>query len=226
MDSVSVLIVEDDPMVMEIHKRFVLSSKGYSIAGTVGDGLSAISFLEKNENTVDLVILDIFMPELDGVETLRKIRQTRKNVDVIIVSAAHEADTVRKVIRHGAFDYIVKPFTYERFRKAMEAFRVYHCRAIPDNLSQDDIDSILSMRRNGRKSAGLPKGLCSGKLDRIRAIMKSGENSLSADEMAELAGVSRVTARRYLEYLVSSGIAVVEQCYGEVGRPVNRYRLI
>lgn len=226
MDSVSVLIVEDDPMVMEIHKRFVLSTEGYSISGTVGDGLAAISFLEKNENTVDLVILDIFMPELDGVETLRKIRQTRKNVDVMIVSAAHEAETVRKVLRHGAFDYIVKPFTYERFRKALDSFRVYHCRAIPDSLSQDDIDSILSMRRDGRRGPRLPKGLCAAKLDRISGLMKDSAAPLSADETAELAGVSRVTARRYLEYLVSSGMAVVEPCYGEVGRPVNKYKLL
>lgn len=226
MNSISVLIVEDDPMVMEIHKRFVTSMEGYSVAGTACDGLQAISFLEENESDVNLVILDIFMPELNGIETLRKVRQARKNVDIIIVSAAHEAETVKKVIRYGAFDYIVKPFTYERFKKALDSFRKYHRKAMSSDLSQEDIDSIFSMRREDGKHKTLPKGLNSQKLEKITSLMKGKGVPLSADESAELAGVSRVTARRYLEYLVASGRAVMEPCYREIGRPVNKYKLL
>lgn len=226
MVQVSVLVVEDDPMVMEIHKRFILSTEGYSVAGTASDGAEAFRFLEENEEEVDLVILDIFMPEMDGIETLRKIRQTRKNVDIIIVSAAHESETVKRVLRHGAFDYIVKPFTYERFSKALRSFQEYHERGMSSDLSQEEIDSIFSMRNDNQKGRILPKGLNSNKLERIEEIMRREPCPLCADEMAELAGVSRVTARRYLEYLVSTSRAVVEQCYREVGRPVNKYRLL
>lgn len=226
MAHVSVLVVEDDPMVMEIHKRFILSTEGYSVAGTASDGVEAFRFLEENEDAVDLVILDIFMPEMDGIETLRKIRQTRKNVDIIIVSAAHESETVKRVLRHGAFDYIVKPFTYERFSKALRSFQEYHAKGMTVDLSQEEIDSIFSMRKDNDKGRILPKGLNSRKLDRIEQIMRRQPVPLSADDMAELAGVSRVTARRYLEYLVSTGRSVVEQDYREVGRPVNKYRLL
>ena len=226
MKPVSVLIVEDDPMVMEIHKRFVLSTEGYSIAGTACDGLQAIRYLEDKEAAVDLVILDIFMPELDGIETLRKIRQARKNVDIIMVSAAHESETIKKVIRYGAFDYIVKPFTYERFRRSLDSFRAYHHKAMSSALSQEEIDSIFSMRREVENRRALPKGLNSRKLDRIMELMKKKGVPLSADETAELAGVSRVTARRYLEYIVSTGKGVVEPSYREVGRPVNKYKLL
>jgi len=221
-----VFIVEDDPMVMEIHKRFIHSTDGFIIGGTASDGLEAIDLLEECSTSVDLVILDIYMPELDGIETMRKIRQARKNVDIIIISAAHEAEIVKKVIRFGAFDYIVKPFTYERFKQSLESFRFYFEKSMSPDLSQEDIDSLFSIKKSGGQSRILPKGLNPFKLKNIIQLLKERDNPLSADEAAELAGVSRVTARRYLEYLVSSGKAVMEPCYGEVGRPVNKYKIL
>src|SRR6056297_28352 len=226
MNPISVFIVEDDPMVMEIHKRFIMSTDGFCIAGTASDGLQAIEFLEMDPVSINLVILDIFMPEMNGIETMRRIQQARKNVDIIIISAAHEAETVKKVVRYGAFDYIVKPFTYERFRKALDSFRSYFEKAMSEDLSQEDIDSMFSMKKNGGHAKILPKGLNEFKLKKIIQLLTENKHPISADETAELAGVSRVTARRYLEYLVSSGNAVVEPFHREVGRPVNKYKLL
>ncbi len=225
-DPVRVLVVDDDPTVVEIHSRFVLSIDGFTLAGSSTNGRDALTLLEKTQ--VDLVILDIFMPELDGLETIHEIRGTGKNVDVIVVSASHEVETFTEVTRAGAFDYIVKPFTYERFRAAMESYKAFKKTVTTSRglLSQQDIDNIMTRRRKETRRSDLPKGLSPAKLKQIVEILRKEENLLSADETARLAGVSRVTARRYLEHLVICGEAVIEPLYKDIGRPVNRYRLI
>ncbi|MCF4152179.1 response regulator [Dethiosulfovibrio sp. F2B] len=222
MSDIRVLIVEDDPMVMDIHKRFVLSIPGFELVGLGANGMDGLKVLE--QRSVDLVILDIYMPELDGLETLHEIRRRRRNVDVIVVSAAHETDTVRDVMRFGAFDYIVKPFTYERFKEAMEGYLLYWAQK--GDLDQGAIDRIMRRGSREKRDRCLPKGLGSVQLDRVRSILMGEDGALSADEVAVRAGVSRVTARRYLEYLVSINRAAVEPLHRDVGRPVNLYRLL
>ncbi|KUK58322.1 MAG: Transcriptional regulatory protein [Synergistales bacterium 53_16] len=223
---IRVLVVDDDPTVVEIHCRFVMSIEGYTLAGSSTNGLDALRRIESTP--VDLVILDIYMPELDGVETIHEIRRSERNVDVIVVSASHEVETFTEVSRAGAFDYIVKPFTYDRFRAALESYRSFRRTVLSarGHLSQQDIDAIMNRRREKTRCSNLPKGLSPIKLKHIIEILRQQKKPLSADEAAALAGVSRVTARRYLEYLVSSGEAVIEPFYKDIGRPVNLYRLI
>jgi two-component system response regulator DctR len=225
-EPIRVLVVDDDPTVVEIHSRFVLSIDGFALAGSCTNGLNALKRL--TTTPVDLVILDIFMPELDGVATIHEIRSSGKNVDVIVVSASHEVETFTEVTRAGAFDYIVKPFTYERFRAALESYKSFKktVSRAKKQLSQQDIDAIMARRREETHRYDLPKGLSPVKLKQIVEILRKEANPLSADETACLAGVSRVTARRYLEHLVACGEAVIEPLYKEIGRPVNRYRLI
>lgn len=222
MNPIRLMIVEDDPMVMDIHRRFVQSFSGFTVEATAQNGKEALETL--NETDIDLVIMDIYMAELDGLETLRRIRQDRRDLDVIVVSAAHEIDTVREVMRLGAFDYVVKPFTYERLSQAMEGYRTYLKKK--GELDQRDIDSIMRREARRTRDGCLPKGLSAIQLEKVLSCLNESDLGLSADEVAAITGVSRVTARRYLEHLVSIGQASVDQEHRSVGRPINLYRII
>lgn len=223
-DDIRVIIVEDDPMVAEIHRRFIASLPGFRIAGSAPDGEKALTLI--NEVPADLVILDIFMPELDGIQTLRALRALNAGVDVIIVSAAQEIDTINAVIRGGAFDYIVKPYDFDRFRTSLESYRQFRERIStgPRSRTQEDIDGLYQLHSRISK-ASLPKGLNAITLNKVERLLEKHHHPLSAEETASSIGVSRVTARRYLEYLVARGEAAVERSYGDIGRPANTYRL-
>lgn len=225
MDYIDVLVVEDDPMVADIHQNYVNSVEGFRVVGMVDNGLKALDFLRKRP--VRLVILDIFLPGLDGLGTLERIRESGSNVDVIIISASRDKATVNKTLQAGAFDYIVKPFAFDRMKAALQAFRqvVHRLTEGPNQVDQQDIDNLLLARNKKNVQAVLPKGLNPNVLEKVEALLTKVDKPLSSVETAEAIGVSRITARRYLEYLVASDKAVMEREYQEVGRPINKYEL-
>lgn len=227
MKNISVLIVEDDPMVVDIHRKYILSVAGFDVIGFVHGGKEAIEFLEKN-NDVMLVVLDIFMPEMDGIETLKNIREKRKDVDVIVITAAKEGHTIKEVLRYGAFDYIIKPFTFERFKNSLNAYKKHYQKIFSDTeqVNQNEVDELFISKKQTKNNLSLPKGLQMTTLEKIVAFLKEKKTPLSAREVAREIGVSRVTARRYLEYLVVSGKAVIELNYQSVGRPINKYKFL
>lgn len=226
MDYIEVLVVEDDPMVADIQQSFINSVEGFRVVGMVDNGLKALEFL--NKRPVRLVILDIFMPGLDGIGTLEKIRESGSNVDVIIISASRDKTTVNKTIQAGAFDYIVKPFAFDRIKAALDAFQqsVNSLTEGPSQVNQRDIDNFLLARNRKNVQSSLPKGLNPDVLKKVEELLAQADQPLSSVETAESVGVSRITARRYLEYLVASRKALMERKYQEVGRPINRYSLI
>lgn len=221
-DKIRAFIVEDDPMVADILKKFVSTMKNFVVVGHASNGERALEDLQKTH--VDLVFLDIFMPEMDGLKLLKELRSREIPVDIIVISAAQETDTVNQVIRAGAFDYIIKPFLFERLKSSLETYQEYREKLLKgkDSVSQNDVDGLFILRRS-KKHGCLPKGLNISTLERVEALLEESAHPLSAEETAKALGVSRVTARRYLEYLVDQGRAVVERSYGEVGRPVNTY---
>lgn len=151
-----VLIVEDDPMVAMINEQYVKKNKQFTVVGTCKDGAAALDFLSSNE--VDLLILDVFMPQMDGFETLRQIRKRQIPVDVIMVTAADEREALEEALHLGIVDYLIKPFTFERFRIALEKY-IAHVDALKDldKLNQKSIDFIIDNTK--RKSAEIhPKG--------------------------------------------------------------------
>lgn len=227
MDDIKVLIVEDDPMVMEIHKNYIISVEGFSIAGIACNGKVAMDLIKTIDP--DLVILDIFMPKMDGVSTLHKIRKQNNDIDVIVVTASREPETVEDIMRFGAFDYIIKPFSFERISSALESYRRYKNRmsARGHDLSQEDVDGLINRSRYRHSVSDLPKGLNRESLDKIVSVMKNSSEALSTDEVASLAGFSRVTAWRYLEYLLSSGTVKVKNVpHPNAGRPLKKYSFI
>ncbi|MCF7936910.1 MAG: response regulator [Synergistales bacterium] len=226
MEEIRVLTVEDDPMVAEIHRNFISALEGFRIVGVVDDGRKAIEFIRTGE--VRLVLLDIYLPGMDGVETLKEIRSQGGNVDVIVVSAARSTAVVNTALQAGAFDYIVKPFVFERVKASLESFRqvVDTLRNGPEEIDQQRIDRLLSDRSAKRVVSSLPKGLNPRMVERVEGVLNESDSPLSSEEMAELLDVSRITARRYLEFMVASGRAVMERVYQHVGRPVNKYSMI
>ena len=220
-----VLIVEDDPMVSMINEQYVNRNKAFAVVGKCKDGKSALDSLEKND--VDLIVLDVFMPLMDGFETLRQIRKNKKSVDIIMVTAANDRASLEEALHLGVVDYLVKPFTYDRFRIALDKY-ISHLEAFKnmDTLNQKNIDYIFG--NSQKKSDELyPKGIQEKTMQTILDEMKKSPSKwLTGDEVAERIGLTGVTVRRYLNHLAEKGVLLSEIDYETGGRPCMRYRLI
>lgn len=226
-DPIDVLVVEDDPMVAAVHRQFIAAIPGFIVAGVVSSGRDALEFLRRHP--VRLVLLDIFLPGMDGVETLQKIRETNGTVGVIVVSASRDTNTVNAVLKAGAFDYIIKPFVFERIRNSLRSFEQLETRLIrgASQIDQNELDQLLRKQRAEQGAhEDLPKGLNPQMLKQLVGLLAKAPSPMSAIEAAVELHVSRITARRYLEYLVAQKRAVLELEYQKIGRPTNRYRLV
>ncbi len=174
----------------------------------------------------DVVLLDVYMPDGDGLQLLREIRRQDVDADVIPVTAVRNAGIVRQLMRNGAVGYILKPFKFERFAAVLQAYRRWRASVDGDvPLSQAEVDRLRRLLATSHRDE-LPKGLDQLTLKSITELMQHRKELLTAEEVAEQVGASRVTARRYLEYLAESGQAEVKLTYGAVGRPVRRYQLV
>jgi two-component system response regulator DctR len=222
--AVTVVLIEDDPMVQAVNRKYIEQLKGFKIVGTAANGIEGINIIR--ELTPDLAIIDVFMPNQDGLETLKQLRAEGYKTDIIMVTAASDLETVKYTLQHGAIDYILKPFTFERIQQAFENYLSLQ-RNFKENkeVTQTELDQLL-FQIDRKKSHTLPKGLTADTLERITLLLKSKQTSFSADEVAESIGVSRVTSRRYLEYLVQVEIAQVKLEYSQIGRPKNRYYIM
>ncbi|WP_134702172.1 response regulator [Ammoniphilus sp. YIM 78166] len=228
-EKIKIMIVEDDPMVMEVNKGFVEATGGFEIVGLARSGIEALDLMIKVEP--HLIILDIFLPDLDGLQTLAEIRKRNDPVDVILVTAARDSETVQKVFRYGAIDYIMKPFRFDRFKGALESYRTLRQALTKDLLDQEEIDRHLAAKQLAppEKEAtdpiqtDIPKGLNELTLKQVLLFLLKQTQALSAEEVAEGVGLARVTARRYLDFLEKVGKVQIEIQYGSVGRPINRY---
>lgn len=225
LSEITVLLIEDDPMVQEINKAFIEKVKGFKVIATASNGKEGLKQIKKLKP--QLVILDIYMPGQDGIETLQQIRVEKIELDVIVITAANDLQTIRAMLQNGAFDYIIKPFNYERIHKALEKYRAYYSTVSPSgSVTQKDLDDLFfSEPRQLQASADLPKGLNELTLKQIQSFLQNQSEAKSAEEVAEGIGIARVTARRYLDYLVKNGSIHLDIQYGTIGRPVNRYLL-
>ena len=220
--TVRTLIVDDDVRVADIHKGYVERVDGFTVAGVANRGTEALRRVL--EDRPDLVLLDIYLPDLDGLEVCRRLRAANNLVDVIAVTAARDVDTVKGAVGLGVAQYLVKPFTFATFRDKLERYAAY--RKLTERTTeadQDDIDAMLGELRTPGATP-LPKGLSKETLDLVARTLKGNDTPLSAVETAEQAGLSRVTARRYLDHLTQAGQVELELRYGGSGRPEHRYR--
>jgi response regulator of citrate/malate metabolism len=217
-----VLVVDDDFMVAEIHRRFVDKTPGFT---TVGVARTAAEALESvRTGNPDLVLLDVYLPDMSGLDVLQRLRAEGNAVGVIMITAAREIDTVSRALHGGASDYLVKPFDYTQLQEKLENFR-RRARALESQSGADQslIDSLFGGKSKNPEPSRLPKGL-SAETGRLVLDILRSKGELSSTECAELAGLSRVSVRRYLEHYLSEGLLEVRLEYGGAGRPVRRYR--
>ena len=219
---IGVLVVDDDFMVARIHRGYVERLPGFRAVGEAHTAEAALRAVEVARP--DLVLLDIYLPDRSGLDVLRRLRSTAGPApDVIVVTAARDVGTVRAAMQGGVANYLVKPFTYATFADRMERYADgRRSLARSGELEQSDVDRAFEqVRRSG--PAPLPKGLSPVTLALVVEVLQAADGDLSAVETAERAGISRVSARRYLEHLAGTGQVTQRARYGGAGRPEHRY---
>lgn len=227
MNPIRTIIAEDDPRIAEIQHRFLEKLDAFEAIGlahNIEDCREMIEVLEP-----DLVLLDIHFPDGNGLEFLKSLRDQNLNIDVILVTAARDVESVKSAMHGGVFDYIVKPLEFSRMRDSLSRYQDHFQRLNAlDTVEQSDIDGLLPGAKPNYSPhlAGnsLPKGIDTLTLNKIRNYFQTTAGSQGAESVGQKIGVSRTTARRYLEYLVSTSELIVDVTYGGVGRPERHYR--
>jgi response regulator of citrate/malate metabolism len=218
---IEVLIVDDDFMVARIHTGFVERTPGFTVTGVAKTGAEALEAAARLQP--DLVLLDVYLPDISGLDLLGDLREAAPEIDVLVISASREADTVRRALRGGIVHYLVKPFSYDELRVRLEHYQQAYATMEGEHTDQADIDRVFNIAPSDRS---LPKGFSAETLKLVEDTLRHrdpGAGDLSAAEAASILGISRVSARRYLEYLTDRGRVEVALRYGEVGRPERRY---
>jgi response regulator of citrate/malate metabolism len=220
---IRVLVVDDDFMVAKVHSGYVSKTPGFTVAGVARSGAEALRLI--GDLQPDLVLLDIYLPDLDGLTVLRGIRETAEAIDVIIISAADDVNTIRTAMRGGVLHYLIKPFTYGALYDQLQHFAALHTKLGElSRAAQSDIDQAFAGRP--RTAPALPKGLTAQTALLVETVLRANDSDLSARECADATALSRVSARRYLEHFAETGSAEVRLRYGGTGRPERRYRWV
>lgn len=220
---IRVLIVEDDPMVAELNRRYLASLPGFLLIAVVKTGEMALAVLEKEK--IDLVLLDVFMPGSDGLSLLVEMRRKGIIADVIMLTAARDSKSINTALQYGAVDYLVKPFEFERFSAALANYKNRRKFIKTEGeLDQNEIDRGVLFRSQAN-SDDLPKGLDRKTLKKVfEGIREMAGREFTTEEMANQVGISRVSMRKYLEFLEKRDFLNLDISYGSIGRPVYKYQ--
>lgn len=219
--TIRVLVVEDERLAAEAHASYVERVAGFELAGVARSAGAAARFLENDE--VDLLLLDMHLPDGHGLGLVQRLRAAGRLVDVIAVTSARDAEVVRHAVAQGVVLYLLKPFTFAGFRDKLEQYAAHRARfgAGGEEYAQDQVDELFGSRSS---AAALPKGMSADTLREVTRVLREATEGHSASEVADLVGASRVTVRRYLEHLADSGSAERTSRYGGGGRPELEYR--
>lgn len=238
---IRVLVVDDDFMVARLHSKLVDRVPGFTVVGEARNGADALRAVRGLRP--DLVLLDIYLPDMNGLDVLRELRgghEPQSEVDVLVVTAARDVETVRGALRGGAVHYIIKPFDAPVLRERLEHYARRHRElAAIATPGQDDVDRVFGATTAGPQgrpapasppvaavAARLPKGVTQQTSELVSRTLTESPEGLSASECAARTGLSRVSARRYLEFFVAAGRAQVTLRYGTTGRPERRYHWV
>jgi two-component system CitB family response regulator len=217
---ISIVIVEDDIGIAEIHRRNLEKIDSVEVIGIAASKEEATLLFEVLNP--DLVLLDIYLPDGNGLDILRELRQKESSPDVILITADRDVNTLQEAMRGGVVDYLLKPVIFSRLEEAINKYLSQKQQFINRvDIDQSMVDAMLHST-TAQSVARLPKGIDGVTLEKVRQLF-SHEKQLTADQAGELIGASRTTARRYLEYLISSGELSADLSYGSVGRPERTY---
>ncbi len=220
-----VMIIEDDLAIAELHHKYISQLSGLDVVGIATTRVEAEMQLEVLKP--DLLLMDVYLPDGTGLEILNTLRAKNQTCDVILITAARDVDTLQQAMRGGVVDYLLKPIMFPRLEIALKKYISQRQRLnVAESLDQNLVDNML--QSNGvtnTTTKRLPKGIDSVTLDKIRCLFTGGD-ALTADQAGDTIGASRTTARRYLEYLISSGELEADLTYGTVGRPERCYKKV
>ena len=221
-----ILIIEDDPMVAHINLKFA-NKAGYDDVETVSDIENAKHRLL--EGDIDLVLLDVYLPTGKGTDLLKWIRQQNLGTDAILITADRSSDTVEESMNFGAVDYLIKPFDFARFQLAMDKFERKKTGFVgKKSVEQDDIDSIFfdSTTKSDKIKDMLEKGMSEKTYTAILEAIKAMDAPTTAEELGDKLGISRVSVRRYLEFMEGKGMLEMKPIYVKKGRPQHLFKYI
>ncbi|MFJ2618253.1 response regulator [Glutamicibacter sp. NPDC087344] len=227
-----VLVVDDEPDTAAAHAAFVNRVAGFTAAAIAGNGQQALHLLataHQQGAPFDLVLLDMTLPDLHGIDVAKRMRGRGLTTDIIAITAVRDLAVVRSAVATGITQYLIKPFTFAVFAEKLENHRrfIASMRSTGPDASQASLDTAFSALRTASASTTLPKGLIPETLAQISEHLHAGAGTAySATELAEELGMSRVTARRYLEYLADTRAAVKQPRHGTRGRPEYEYRSV
>ena len=223
--TIRVLVVEDERIAAEAHAAYVGRVAGFELAGIARSGVEALRHL-RQDPAVDLVLLDMHLPDSHGLDLLQRMRLEAHLCDVIAVTSARDVDVVKRAVAQGVVQYLIKPFTFSGFRTKLEQYAAYRQQLVDtgEEVVQDEVDQLFGALRPTGAPDDLPKGMSPQTLRLVTSRLRSTDEGLSASEVGEALGASRVTARRYLEHLAGSGLVDRRSRYGGGGRPEVEYR--
>ena len=219
------LVVDDDYMAASVHRSYVERVHGFEVVGEAHTGRDAIDLARRLRP--ELVLLDIYLPDISGLDVIQALREAGSPpVDVIAITSAKDVDTLRRAMQGGVIHYLVKPFFFDTFRERLEKYAALRTRlSRVRQADQDEIDRLYGLLR-AQGATTLPKGISSPTLGLVLQVVGEADGEISAAEVAERAGISRGTARRYLEFLASTGSVELSLRYGAAGRPEHLYRSV
>ena len=225
------VIIEDDPVITQLNRQYVEKDSRFTVVQTFSAAHPALFWLRNN--LVDLIILDMYMPQMSGLELLRILRAEGVNADVIMVTSADDAATIESFIRLGVTDYLIKPFGYERFQLALKNFcdhwdTIHQDPNHPHKFTQNQLDNVLlhlTASSPPPAPGGMPKGLQSQTLTLLQDYLKENPQGHTCDDIASHVGLSVVTVRRYMNYLAEQHAITSDMDYNTGGRPCIIYHI-
>ncbi|WP_104164192.1 response regulator [Arthrobacter sp. SX1312] len=231
MSAIRVLVVEDDPLAADAHAEYVRRLEGFELAGVARSGADLAAFLRlageepgRGGAAVDLILLDMNLPDAHGLDIIRRLRGLGLPVDIIAITAVRDLQVVRSAISSGIVQYLIKPFTFSAFREKLDAYRDFRRNLVEQAsaTTQEEVDQAFASLRPATVAA-LPKGVSAETLRAVSGVLKRRHEPTSAVEVSEALSMSRVTARRYLEYLADQRSVLRTPRYGTRGRPEFEY---
>lgn len=221
---IQALIVEDEPILAELTAEFIQRDpkvKALAIASNLTDAKMMVEKLKPN-----LVILDNFLPDGQGIELFEYIINNQLNCYVIFITAASDIETCSKAIRYGAFDYLIKPVSYQRLKHSLERFQLFLYRqSIQQHLNQRRIDELFNLQTKDFVDMNRhSKGIEEITLQKVKDVFTQSDEPQTVEDVVKKTGISKTTARRYLEYCVQTKLLIVEINHGKIGRPERLYK--